>query len=312
MTYPPPGPAEPTPPSLGHPGAPQPSAYQQPGYPGQPAAWGPEQGGYPPYGAVPPRKTNVPAVTGLVLAIVGLVLCLIPFINFFAAVLALAGLVLGVIGLVKAGTLGNGKGMSIAAIIMSVVAGIGVVVSQIFFVAALEELSSSLGSTSISSSAPEEPAVGEVPADGTGSEAQDAEDGAAGAGSPALAFGDIAVYEDGLEVGVSAPVAFTPSDTAAGNEGFTQFVRIDVTLTNGTAETFDPTFAYVTVSSGGAEGSQVFDAANEISSTPSTSVLPGQSMTFPVVFGVTDPADLTMEVNVGAWEYDAVIFSTTS
>jgi hypothetical protein len=254
----------------------------------------------------------VPAVTGLVLAIVGLVLCLIPFINFFAAVLALAGLVLGVIGLVKAGTLGNGKGMSIAAIIMSVVAGIGVVVSQIFFVAALEELSSSLGSTSISSSAPEEPAVGEVPADGTGSEAQGAEDGAAGAASPALAFGDIAVYEDGLEVGVSAPVAFTPSDTAAGNEGFTQFVRIDVTLTNGTAETFDPTFAYVTVSSGGAEGSQVFDAANEISSTPSTSVLPGQSMTFPVVFGVTDPADLTMEVNVGAWEYDAVIFSTTS
>ncbi|MDF2847576.1 MAG: hypothetical protein K0R97_1558, partial [Oerskovia sp.] len=79
-----------------------------------------------------------------------------------------------------------------------------------------------------------------------------------------------------------------------------------------TAETFDPTFAYVTVSSGGAEGSQVFDAANEISSTPSTSVLPGQSMTFPVVFGVTDPADLTMAVNVGAWEYDAVLFSTTS
>ncbi|MFE4464446.1 DUF4190 domain-containing protein [Oerskovia sp. NPDC056781] len=309
MTYPPPGPAEPTSPSLGHPGAPQHSPYQQPGYPGQPAAWGPEQGGYPPYGAVPPRKTNVLAITGLVLAIVGLVLCLIPIINLFAAVLALAGLVLGIIGLVKAGTLGNGKGMSIAAIVISVVAGIGVVVSQVFFVAALEELSSSLGSTSISSSAPDEPAVGEVPADGTGS---DAGDSAAGASSPALAFGDVAVYEDGLEVGVSAPAAFTPSDTAAGDEGFTQFVRIDVTLTNGTAETFDPTFAYVTVSSGGAEGSQVFDAAQEISSTPSTSVLPGQSVTFPVVFGVTDPADLTMEVNVGAWEYDAVIFSTTS
>ncbi|RXR28088.1 DUF4190 domain-containing protein [Oerskovia turbata] len=312
MTYPPPGPAEPTPPSLGYPGAPQPSPYQQPGQPGQPAAWGPEQGGYPPYGAVPPKKTNGLAITGLVLAIVGLLLCLIPFINFFAAVLALAGLVLGIIGLVKAGTLGSGKGMSIAAIIISVVAGIGVVVSQIFFVAALEELSSSLESTSISSEAPEEPAAGESAADETGADAEDAQDSVAGAPSPALTFGDAAVYEDGLEVGVSAPAAFTPSDTAAGDEGFTQFVRVDVTLTNGTAETFDPTFTYVTLSSGGTEGSQVFDAANEISSTPSTSVLPGQSVTFPVVFGVTDPADLTMEVNVGAWEYDAILFSTTS
>ncbi|MFF3065620.1 DUF4190 domain-containing protein [Oerskovia sp. NPDC057915] len=308
MTYPPPGPAEPTPPSLGQPGAPQPSPYGQPAYPGQPAAWGPEQGGYPPYGVVPPRRSNALAITGLVLAIVGLVLCLIPIINLFAAVLALAGLVLGIVGLVKAGTLGSGKGMSIAAIVISVVAGIGVVVSQIFFVAALDELSSSLGSTSISSSSPDETASDEVPADGTGA---DVGDPAAGATSPALAFGDAAVYEDGLEVGVSAPAAFTPSDTAAGDEGFTQFVRIDVTLTNGTADTFDPTLTYVTISSGGAEGAQVFDAAHEISSTPSAAVLPGQSVTFPVVFGVTDPADLTMEVNVGAWEYDAVVFSTT-
>jgi hypothetical protein len=314
MTYPPPGPAEPTPPSLGYPGAPQPSPYQQPGQPalpGQPGAWGPEQGGYPPpYGVVPPKKSNVLAVTGLVLAIVALVLCLIPIINLFAAVLALAGLVLGIIGLVKAGALGSGKGMSIAAIVISVVAGIGAVISQVVFVAALDELSTSLGSTSISSSAPEEPAGAETPADTTGEDVP--ADGAVGDSSPALVFGDAAVYEDGLEVGASAPAAFTPSDTAAGDEGFTQFVRIDLTLTNGTAETFDPTFTYVTLSSGGVEGSQVFDAANQISSTPSTPLLPGQSLTFPVVFGVTDPADVTMEVNIGAWEYDAVLFSTTS
>ncbi len=305
MTYPPPGPAEPTPPSFGAPGAPQPSPSPQPG---RPDAWGPEQGGYPPPDRhLPPRRTNPLAITGLVLAIVGLVLCLVPVINLLAAVLALAGLVLGVTGLVKARTLGGDRGLSIAAIVLSVVAGIGVVVSQIFFVAALDELSASLRSMSVTSPAPEG-AGARTPADATGEDVP--ADGAAGGTSSALVFGDAAVFEDGLEVGASAPVAFTPSDTSVGGEGATQFVRVDLTLTNGTAEAFDPTLTYVTLSSGGVEGPQVFDAASSIGSGPTTSLLAGQSVTFPVVFGVTDPADVTLEVHVGAWEYDSVLFST--
>lgn len=303
MTFPPPGPAEQTPQAYSHPGVPQQAPHPQPG---QPGAWGPEQGGYlPPNGPVPPKKTNVLAITGFVLAIVGLLLCLIPFINLFAAVLALAGLVLGIVGLVKARTLGNGKGLSIAAIIVAVVAGLGVIISQVVFVAALDGLSKELDSIAVESGVSED-LVPEDPADGTSA----VEDPAADASSPALVFGDIAEFEDGLEVGAGAPAAFTPSDTAAGVEGFTQFVRIDVTLTNGTEEAFDPALTYVTLSSAGAEGSPVFDSGNGIDGGPSTSLLPGQAVTFPVVFGVTDPADLTLEVSPGAWEYSSVIFST--
>jgi len=250
---------------------------------------------------VVPKKSNALAITGFVLALVGLLLCLIPVINIFAAVLALAGLVLGILGLVKARTLGSGKGMSIAAIIISVVAGIGVVVSQVVFVAALDELSTSLESTGTTSTAPGAPAEDD-PADVAPDEAP----------SAALLFGDTATFEDGLGVAASAPAAFTPGEWAAGVEGYTQFVRVDITLTNGTAEAFDPALTYVTLSSGGAEGSQVFDSSSGIAGGPSTSLLPGQTVTFPVVFGVADPADVTLEINPGAWEYDAVIFSTAT
>ncbi|MBD7980997.1 hypothetical protein [Oerskovia merdavium] len=302
MSYPPPGTSEPNPSPTGYPTAPPPGTpYPQPG---GPATWAPEQPVHrPPHGSVPPPRSNVLATTGLVLALVALVLCLIPIINLFAAVLALAGLVLGIVGLVQARPLGTGKGRSIAAIVVSSVAGVGVVVSQVFFVAALEEFSTSLESTSVTSTAPAGAGADETPA-GT------AEDTTVGDDLSALVFGDAAVFEDGLEVGASVPVAFTPSDTSVGGEGFTQFVRVDLTLTIGTSEAFDPALTYVTLSSGGAEGTQVFDAASSIGSGPSTSLLPGQSVTFPVVFGVTDPADLTMEVDVGAWEYESVLFST--
>lgn len=313
MTFPPPGPPEQTPPGAAHPAAPfqapHPAPSAQPGDPGQPGAWGPDQGGYAPYapqGPVPGKKSNVLAITGFVLAIVGLLLCLIPIVNLFAAVLALAGLVLGIIGLVQAGRLGSGKGMSIAAIIISVVAGIGAIISQVVFVAALDELSTALESTSVTSTAPEEPTSDESPADELFS------DEALDETPPlALAFGDVAQFEDGLEVGAGAAAPFTPGEWAAGVDGFTQFVRVDVTLTNGTADAFDPALVYVTLASAGTEGSQVYDTSNGINGGPTTSILPGQSVTFPVVFGVTDPADLTLEVSPGPWEYDTVIFSTT-
>ncbi|MHA7132433.1 DUF4190 domain-containing protein [Oerskovia turbata] len=304
MTFPPPGPPEQTPADPGPYGPPQPApAPAAAPEAGQPGAWGPGPAGYAPHGPVPTKKSNALAITGFVLAVVGLLLCLIPIINVFAAVLALAGLVLGIIGLLQSGRLGSGKGLSIAAIVISVVAGIGAIVSQIVYVAALDELTASLEASSVTSTVPDEPADEQTTADELFSDEVPA---------LALAFGDVAAFEDGLEVGASAPAPFTPAEWASGGDGFTQFVRIDVTLTNGTAEAFDPTLTYVTLSSVGAEGSQVFDPGNGIVGSPTTSLLPGQSVTFPVVFGVNDPADLTLEVGPGAWEYDAVIFSTTA
>jgi Domain of unknown function (DUF4352) len=69
-----------------------------------------------------PKRSNGMAVAGFVLALLGAIGSFIPFANIFFALLALLGLIFGIVGLVKAGRLGAGKGLSIAAIILSVLA----------------------------------------------------------------------------------------------------------------------------------------------------------------------------------------------
>lgn len=294
-----------------YPGQPGTSGGEQAGYPGQPTGPG-QYGPGPGYGSQPPAQQGSSglAITGFVLAVVALLLCFVPIINNFAIVLALGGLVLGIVGLVKGRRTGAGKGLSIAAIVISVIAGIGVIVSQIIYSAALDDLSESLESTSVVTAVPEDSASSESGASEDAADQAPADPAPEDVPALALAFGETATFEDGLAVAASVPAAYTPSEWAAGAEGFTQFVRIDITLTNGTDEAFDPTLTYTTLSSAGVEGSQIFDSQNGLEGGPTTSLLPGQSVTFPVAFGVNDPADLTLEVSPGAFEYDSVIFST--
>jgi Domain of unknown function (DUF4352) len=68
------------------------------------------------------KKSNGMAVAGFVLALLGAIGSFIPLVNIFFAFLAVLGLIFGISGLVKAGRLGTGKGLSIAAIILSVLA----------------------------------------------------------------------------------------------------------------------------------------------------------------------------------------------
>jgi hypothetical protein len=81
----------------------------------------------------PVKKSNGMAVAGFVLALLGALGSIIPFVNGFFAFLAVLGLVFGIIGLVKAGRLGAGKGLSIAAIILAVLA---IVISIVVTIAA--------------------------------------------------------------------------------------------------------------------------------------------------------------------------------
>lgn len=110
-------------------------AYPNPAYNAQPA----------PYGAVnpmqPAKKGAGLAIAGLVLAILGLLGSWIPLLNFGALAIAVIGLIFGIIGLVLAlkGTHG-GKGLSIAAIIVSVLAVGVVIVSNIAYSAVLDEV----------------------------------------------------------------------------------------------------------------------------------------------------------------------------
>lgn len=82
-----------------------------------------------PYPAVPPTQGNGLAVAGMVLGILGLVLCWIPFAGWL---LALLGIILGALGWSKANKLGGrGKGMAIAGTVCGI---IGLVIGVIFLV----------------------------------------------------------------------------------------------------------------------------------------------------------------------------------
>ncbi|SDU78945.1 hypothetical protein [Jiangella alkaliphila] len=86
---------------------------------------------------------------------------------------------------------------------------------------------------------------------------------------------------------------FVPTEFAAFEEA-PAYVRFTVTITNGTGQPFDPSTTFVTVSSGGAEASAVFDEGLE--GAPLTPVLPGESVSWMEGFAVTDPADLVCQV----------------
>jgi hypothetical protein len=80
------------------------------------------------------------AVTSLILGIIALLLAFIPIVNNFAFPLALIGLTLGVIGWVGARRgKRTGKGMAIVGVALAVLALAGVLASQAFYGAVLDE-----------------------------------------------------------------------------------------------------------------------------------------------------------------------------
>lgn len=87
-------------------------------------------------------KMSASALVGLILGIIGILLSALPIINNFAALLGVAGLVLGIIGIVgtKKGKR-RGKGMAIAAVILSVLTLIIVIASQALYSSVLDSAS---------------------------------------------------------------------------------------------------------------------------------------------------------------------------
>jgi hypothetical protein len=77
------------------------------------------------------KGSNGLAVAGFVLALLGALTSFIPVVNIGGDLLALLGLIFGIVGLVKSGSKGAGKGLSIAAIILAVAAfAISIVVNM--------------------------------------------------------------------------------------------------------------------------------------------------------------------------------------
>jgi len=86
------------------------------------------------------------------------------------------------------------------------------------------------------------------------------------AGLRPVAFGTGYTWPDGLRVTTSTVKKFTPSETAFGVGIGEQGVRLTVTVTNGTKQTFDTTKTSMTLTFGpdGAEAEPVIDLPNGV------------------------------------------------
>jgi hypothetical protein len=124
------------------------------------------------------------------------------------------------------------------------------------------------------------------------------------AGPAILAWAETLTYEDGLAISVSQPTGYAPSEWAAGTDGFASFVVLNVTVTNGTAVAYSPASLRIAATSGGAAAGSVFDSAMDgqgadLGMSPNADILPGQSVTWAVGYGVANTADLTVDVSGG-------------
>lgn len=124
-----------------------------------------------------------------------------------------------------------------------------------------------------------------------------------------LTFGQSYKYRDGLQITVSKPKSFQPSESAAGGEGAASHETFTITIVNGTAANYDASLFSTTAQSGNTEASEVIDADNGLDGAPSTTLIPGRESKFKIGYGVADPQDIVLEVSPG-FDYDSVIFTS--
>lgn len=116
-----------------------------------------------------------------------------------------------------------------------------------------------------------------------------------------LSFGETFEWEDGVKATVSTPTSFTPTEYAAGGEGYPSHVKMTVTIVNGSDAPLDASFVSPTVQSGQREGDEVFDDGLE--GSPLGSILPGRTVTYDAGYGVDDPSDIVAEF-APTWDHD--------
>ena len=113
-----------------------------------------------------------------------------------------------------------------------------------------------------------------------------------------LAFGETMVYENGVELTVSAPEPFEPSEAALGVDQDPNVV-FTLTITNNSTQEFE-SFPWPWVTSGGQGATGISDVSdNQLVAGPGPDALivPGGSVTLKSAWSVADPGSLTMQVS---------------
>lgn len=126
---------------------------------------------------------------------------------------------------------------------------------------------------------------------------------------PEGTFGKGAVkYDDGVTIKLGTPETFNPSGSAFVEGNTPHYVKFTVTVVNDSDERVDPVLMYVSLASGETEGVPVYDVVNGLSSPPETAITPGDTRSWVVAFGVTDPDDLTAQVSLNDLSHDDALF----
>lgn len=126
-----------------------------------------------------------------------------------------------------------------------------------------------------------------------------------------LRLGQTAHYSNGVELTVSELRDYTPSDTAAlsNDPALSNHRVVTVTIRNGSDAPLDPTVLF-NGNSGGRAIDEIFDSENKIDGGLTLgSVQPGQEVSFEAAFSMADPANLSLDVNMG-YSYDDLTFTS--
>lgn len=264
-----------------------------------------------PYGGAPAPHQQQPARNGLgtaalVLGIIGALAGLVPLLFWLAGILGVLALVLGLVGRgrVKRGEAVN-KGVTITGAVLGLVALVLSVVGAVITFKAAEEPVKEVDKE-LSATAPADPAAGKSSATPTGkAPAEDADESDAGAGKP-LAPGDTSVYDDDVQVTVSAATSVKPGEFAIGHTEGNKAYELTIVVENAGKEKFSTDTLTVSARAGkdGVTAEEIFDG-DTYGKGFSGEILPGKKATVKYAFDApADARTLTVEVLPG-FDYNA-------
>lgn len=110
-------------------------------------------------------------------------------------------------------------------------------------------------------------------------------------------FGGTYTYASGMKVSVGVAKAFTPGEYARGPKA-KRYVQYDITVVNGSRETFEPGDLSYGLSESGTQVGAVTDADQGIDVRPDGRIPPGSKYTLKVAFGVDGTKNHVLDVRI--------------